>query len=764
MSIKKRIFISLFGTIALLAVVAGVLFVFVKKSDSSLTDADLEQLDYVNETLDSLRDDEDFIKMEPEQQLDAMFDAINALADEGKINAESILCNRDELYISYEYECGVLGSESFGGEPGLCGGSGDHYIEHSFEDTQDEDIMSSAHNGRAIILDAMLDRESGYDAMKATACINMAGIWTKGGVDTKIDYTVTLDDLLTLEGYDYIVFYMHGNYYNYKFQGNVPMMKLAQRVSEEVSQRYRDDLDARRIGTSGGYYTVTPQFFAEHYGRGGSNLNGSFLFLASCQQMGINNDNCEQWADILPVVGASALIAFHNNSNLCYATDLANVYMQYLLQGETAQKAFEESITLFGANEREYLERCDQSFDENREPGIPLFRGDTNARLNFVVNSDVEIIETLPLETEEITENDEGAGSESETISPTPTPMPSLTPTPEPETVSPTAVTVDDQGHVILGHYEQDGDLTNGPEPIVWEIVNEEDGSLLLISRDILDSQPFNEEWTEVTWENCSLRQWLNNDFFNEAFDEAEQALIETTVCEPDSIFGGERGNATEDKVFCLSVEEIFEYYEMDNLYEYDMNGYCIWLLRNVTQYAIDQGVWHHIITEEEYYDDQYALYSKYEPDVIGMDAGMWWLRTPGNFDDNACRVTTFGAAGYYEYTSVDDSSVGVRPVIRINVGESASTEITGRYDIIGLWLSSDPNGEENIMLKFYEDGSANAINTDEGISISGTWNIDGDTISIEWEDGSSYQSVYTVDGDELFLEQEGDTVFTRLM
>ena len=110
----------------------------------------------------------------------------------------------------------------------------------------------------------------------------------------------------------------------------------------------------------------------------------------------------------------------------------------------------------------------------------------------------------------------------------------------------------------------------------------------------ILDCQPYNTESTEVTWETCSLRQWLNNDFYNTAFNESERKLIETTtLSNPDNPFGGKGGNNTDDKVFCLSMEEVYSY--LDILYETDSSyggNFCFSLdfLREVTPYARDRG------------------------------------------------------------------------------------------------------------------------------------------------------------------------------
>lgn len=233
------------------------------------------------------------------------------------------------------------------------------------------------------------------------------------------------------------------------------------------------------------------------------------------------------------------------------------------------------------------------------------------------------------------------------------------------------ATLVRDGDVVIFGQYEQDGNTGNGKEPIEWEILTEKDGKMLLISKYILDCQPYNTESTEVTWETCSLRQWLNNDFYNTAFNESDRELIETTtLSNPDNPFGGKGGNSTDDKVFCLSMEEVYSYldilYETDNPYGGD---FCFSLdfLREVTPYARDRGVVHREIGAG-YFD--FTEVPVDESDLIGKDLGNWWLRSPANSNDRACVVFLSGQAGYEIEEFVHVAAEGVRPAMWVNCND----------------------------------------------------------------------------------------------
>lgn len=87
---------------------------------------------------------------------------------------------------------------------------------------------------------------------------------------------------------------------------------------------------------------------------------------------------------------------------------------------------------------------------------------------------------------------------------------------------------------VTFGRYEQDNDTSNGKESIQWLVIAKEDGRLLVISKYILDYQQYSERDSGTTWEICSLREWLNDDFISSAFSEEEQALIPAVTISAD--------------------------------------------------------------------------------------------------------------------------------------------------------------------------------------------------------------------------------------
>jgi len=130
------------------------------------------------------------------------------------------------------------------------------------------------------------------------------------------------------------------------------------------------------------------------------------------------------------------------------------------------------------------------------------------------------------------------------TPSPTPTPEPTSTPTPKPtSTPSPTPTpkpkleyyTADnwkDAGKgakVKFGTYEQDNDLTNGAEVIEWVIMEEDETHFCLFCPTALTAQPYaGKNHLDWNWEDSIVRDWLNNEFYQEAFTEAVRRALDS--------------------------------------------------------------------------------------------------------------------------------------------------------------------------------------------------------------------------------------------
>lgn len=201
------------------------------------------------------------------------------------------------------------------------------------------------------------------------------------------------------------------------------------------------------------------------------------------------------------------------------------------------------------------------------------------------------------------------------------------------ETEQPTAI--------LFGRYEQDNDLSNGPEPIEWIVLAAEADARLVISKYGLIAMPYNSGDEEATWETCTLRSWLNGNFYSEAFNAQEQErILESDVENADNEeFHTEGGNDTTDRVFLLSIDEMNRYLPVQE----DRPT-------KPTDYARAKGA------------------------HVNTDNGncWWWLRSPGKDQGYAAVVNTEGFSGG-SYSDLDVKYMGedvnttddsVRPVM----------------------------------------------------------------------------------------------------
>lgn len=128
----------------------------------------------------------------------------------------------------------------------------------------------------------------------------------------------------------------------------------------------------------------------------------------------------------------------------------------------------------------------------------------------------------------------------------------------------------------FIGEYEQniaiyeDEKLVGWEkEPLEWVPIDKKDGKYLLVTKYIIDTRSLGSEPGQVHWAQSDLREWLNGEFYNTVFTDAERAMI----CD----FTDEELGTT-DKVFLLSIEETNLLYGSD-------------LYVNGTEYAYEKGL-----------------------------------------------------------------------------------------------------------------------------------------------------------------------------
>ena len=304
--------------------------------------------------------------------------------------------------------------------------------------------------------------------------------------------------------------------------------------------------------------------------------------------------------------------------------------------------------------------------------------------------------------------------------------------------------------YAVFGRYEQDVNDANGPEPIKWIVLEEKDGKLLLISKDILELKKYNEEDTAVTWETCTLRAWLNNDFLNTAFSADEQAAIsETTVIngiEPST--GEDCGNDTIDKVFLLSVTECIQYFGID---PYGSEDFAFASLK-----------------------DRNAVSKPTRSAVTHGAAPYWWGRTS---DVDSSEAQVVDQWGYVDTkTEVTFEYRGARPVIWVEKSAVRYTMDDGKVhvnvsdvdfkidpDLIGTWTHIGKKKTESYI--FNADNTFKCIITEDGETEEegGLYSTDGQWLLMIPDGDEAGYIFYSFEDGDLRMNNDVGTAYMML-
>ena len=196
------------------------------------------------------------------------------------------------------------------------------------------------------------------------------------------------------------------------------------------------------------------------------------------------------------------------------------------------------------------------------------------------------------------------------------------------------SISIAEEGdYITFGAYEQDNDLSNGKEDIEWLVLAKDEDKLLAISRYILDCGPYNSSEEDVLWRDCSLRTWLNNEFYHAAFDADQQEMI--------AVSDAKDGN---NPFFEDPIEEIY----VDHVFLLGPFGFQF----------------------EKYFQmspqrrPQKTAYAKAQ----GAMEELWWLKSSCSGDEYYYNSLTENDMMYDYFTK---EIIGIRPVIWINIEES---------------------------------------------------------------------------------------------
>lgn len=212
---------------------------------------------------------------------------------------------------------------------------------------------------------------------------------------------------------------------------------------------------------------------------------------------------------------------------------------------------------------------------------------------------------------------------------------------------------------IFFGIYEQDDNYENGKEDLEWILLerDEKNKKALLISKYVIENKCYNDYMeNELTWENSSLRNFLNTTFFNMTFSNNEKEIIVETennnnchIYDPPmaSSYGSEYEKSVKDKIFILGYEEIEKYFNEDFALFDDMECTTQSFLTKYADNVKNNGIKINGIEEEK---------KEYAP----CD---YWLRDIGRAAEFASICSSDGY-GFTNGFLVNKHNIGVRPAM----------------------------------------------------------------------------------------------------
>ncbi|MCR5105187.1 MAG: Ig-like domain-containing protein [Eubacterium sp.] len=162
---------------------------------------------------------------------------------------------------------------------------------------------------------------------------------------------------------------------------------------------------------------------------------------------------------------------------------------------------------------------------------------------------------------------------------------------------------------------------------INWRVLSIDGNDVFLVAETAVILKAYNDTAESSSWKDSTIRSWLNKEFYDEAFDSYEKAMIKSTILSCENRLTGEslKDEMTEDKVFVLSPSEVTK-----ESYGFSNND----ITSSVTRSLNDN----------------------------------WWLRTPGS--SKAMYVASDGCI--CDDVNVDDISIGIRPAVHIDLSKAS--------------------------------------------------------------------------------------------
>ena len=90
-----------------------------------------------------------------------------------------------------------------------------------------------------------------------------------------------------------------------------------------------------------------------------------------------------------------------------------------------------------------------------------------------------------------------------------------------------------------------------------WRVLEVQNNTALIITEYIIEQRAYHNAYKDITWADCSLRKYLNSEFYDRFTTAEKSRIIPVLNKNPDNQWYGTKGGTdTQDSIFLLSIEE----------------------------------------------------------------------------------------------------------------------------------------------------------------------------------------------------------------
>ncbi len=262
-------------------------------------------------------------------------------------------------------------------------------------------------------------------------------------------------------------------------------------------------------------------------------------------------------------------------------------------------------------------------------------------------------------------------------------------------------------------------------EPIRWRILSEGEGVAFVLCDGIIDSQVYDYGGYN-NYAESDIRAWLNDGFYNTAFNELQKQIIITTEVDNSVASTGYSENQyacsnTFDKVFLLSAAEAIN-----------------------SEYGF--------VSSNSSSDSARSMQTSDYSRAIGAytdgSCGAWWFRSSSNLASNYVQGVDASGNANYHSEEVDKPDLGVVPAMNINLsangdgndGSETEPPLTGPDEEGYYRFVPHTEGEDTIWESMNQGVTSSTARMTFTSQVNGTFSFD---MSVSSESGCDVLRVY---------------------